>query len=242
MEYLVDSERPLSDGLSALYVLASRFRTLELKQWIDKELSGYGDDEPVPSYRILSNPTIRLTFDGPVGYPSRHRLLQPYDIPAELRIPESGLSFRQPLVALEGMSRSPQGSRIPLPDVWIQRYRQVLSENKASGFHMLELNEAEIQIPSTAIESVVSSIRVHALKLTTAIDELNGEEKAGEPEESRNASLRQEINNYVQLTIYNSAGGPIDHSPEIRNQRQINFNAASSLSTQGDGNVQDWSI
>lgn len=118
----------------------------------------------------------------------------------------------------------------------------MLSESKASGFHMLELNEAEIQVPSTAIESMVSSIRVHALRLTTAIDGLNGEEKAGEPVESRNASLRQEINNYVQLTIYNSAGGPIDHSPEIRHQQQINFNAASSLSTQGDGSVQDWSI
>lgn len=194
----------------------------------------------MPSYRILSNPTIRLTFDGPVGYPSRHRLLQPYDVPAELRIPEEGLAFRQPLVVLEGMSRSLQGSRLPLPDVWIHRYRQMLSESRASGFPLLELNEAEIQIPSTAIESVVSSIRVHALRLTTAIDGLNGEVKAGESEESRNASLRQEINNYVQLTIYNGKGGPIDHSPQSR--QQMNFNSASSLSTQGDGNVQDWTI
>jgi len=221
-------------------VLASRLKALELKDWINRELSGYSPEDQLPEYRRLPDLGIRLTFDGPIGYPPRLQTLHPQDIPAELRVPEHLLVLRQPLADLESASSSPHGSKINLPGFWIHRYRQLIEEGQAFGFGLLAMNGAEIRIPAEVFESVVSSIRFHALKLATTIEELNLESASRIISDSQYADARQQINHYVLLNIYDSGGGPIENSSGKREQHQNNFNSASSLSLQGDENSQSW--
>ena len=54
IEILSSDEGKLSDALIKTKVLLHRIGHKELVEWVNKELNGYSDDGPIPSYRILS--------------------------------------------------------------------------------------------------------------------------------------------------------------------------------------------
>lgn len=62
---LVNEEISLSVALKRIIVLANDIGYVELKQWAEKELNGYNNDDEVPQYRHISSTSF--TYDGIVG-------------------------------------------------------------------------------------------------------------------------------------------------------------------------------
>src|SRR5688572_5636706 len=60
------SVEPLADLLRRCKGLAARLKNTELATWVSRELSGYGDDDPVPTYRIVLTPHSKGEFVGPL--------------------------------------------------------------------------------------------------------------------------------------------------------------------------------
>ncbi len=62
----------VSSLLRKAMIVAAKLEVPDLPEWVDKELSGYGDADTVPSYRILHGRVMGKTFNGwiPLQFPS----------------------------------------------------------------------------------------------------------------------------------------------------------------------------
>lgn len=53
--------------LRRMKVLAARLKTIPLADWVERELGGYGNDAPLPTYRGPFPAEARGSFSGPFG-------------------------------------------------------------------------------------------------------------------------------------------------------------------------------
>ncbi len=64
VDYAVDNKQPVSVLLRKCLVLAYQLKNDKLKNWVEKELDGYGLDDEIPEYR-LTGAQAKGTFFGP---------------------------------------------------------------------------------------------------------------------------------------------------------------------------------
>ncbi|MGV9752693.1 AbiTii domain-containing protein [Nocardia farcinica] len=104
---VLDESEPLAGLLRKCLALGAITGSEDLRRWATQELKGYGPDDELPTYRMLSLP---LFADSVSGYNfARGQAISRFAAPQEARefIPET-LPFRQPveeLAALNGSNR-----------------------------------------------------------------------------------------------------------------------------------------
>ncbi len=110
-----DSSIPLVDLLRKCSILAARLKNDDLRAWVDREMNGYGDDDVVPAYRVLSVDSFGH-FSGPGGSGLENAPIPPHTLKEELRRHVEGARLMQPVAALEDLiATSETAFQIPWP-------------------------------------------------------------------------------------------------------------------------------
>lgn len=101
---VLDETEPLAGLLRKCLILGADTGSDALRDWARSELNGYGDNDEVPSYRRLPNPTI--TYDSISGNTwMTNGTIDALQLPAEARedMPDH-LACRQPIEELEQLA------------------------------------------------------------------------------------------------------------------------------------------
>ncbi|WP_341925051.1 hypothetical protein [Nocardioides psychrotolerans] len=105
-ERVLDETEPLAGLLRKCLILGADTGSDSLRNWARLELNGYGDDDDVPSYRRLPNPTI--TYDSMSGNTwMTNGTMDALQLPAEAREHMPGyLACKQPIEELEELAKT----------------------------------------------------------------------------------------------------------------------------------------
>lgn len=219
----------LSDGLRGLLIVATRMRSVPLKNWLRNELHGYALEDKVPSYREDLQVAVRLRFDGYLGMSTTINL-NLFDVPEELRAMTKGIDLRQSAAEIESLSQASTDPIIKLPARWVQQCRDLAEEGKAVGFEMMILNDARLLISRNALIGMLDSIRTFAIEMA-----LNVEEIAPEAGESGGPTVDNdpELARSVSMTVNNIYGDIITAQGDSVNVASGNGAVAIQLSNEG---------
>ncbi|MFF2297933.1 hypothetical protein [Arthrobacter sp. NPDC058127] len=98
------SNQPVADLLRMIVILGGKAGSAELRAWATKELSGYGPDDELPSYRVIAAPIL---LDGTSQFAQISRQsISPSELPdfARSKIQEE-VHFTQGVGELDAMAR-----------------------------------------------------------------------------------------------------------------------------------------
>lgn len=167
---VLDDSKSLAGVLRACMVLGGRVGSKDLREWASLQLNGYGDDMPLPDYRILAAPIL---IDGATirGYGEGQRI-SVYDLPdvvAEVVKEEVHLS--QGIGAIEALAAQAEAQkgfiRLSLPgapEVVIMMNQRMDRFQRVTAVYW--------QVSGAALRAVLDRVR-------SALAELLGELVAG---------------------------------------------------------------
>lgn len=187
----------LPDGLRGLLIVATRMKSVPLKNWLRSELHGYVAEDKVPSYREDLQVAVRMRFEGYAGMSSTIDL-RPFDIPERLRAITKGMDLRQSTAEIETLVQGNADSMIKLPACWVQQYRNLAEEGKAIGVEMMVLNDARILISRNALMGMLDSIRTFAIEMALDVEGIAPEAgEAGGPTVDSDPELARSVDMIV---------------------------------------------
>lgn len=109
----IDAKGGIAPLLRRCQVLAYRLENDELKTWVQHELNGYPDSEPLPSYRRLSL-SLTGTFLGAFGSQLRGVPIVPAALPKQLAELVRDHPLRSPISEYEALAESGKDLQIQL--------------------------------------------------------------------------------------------------------------------------------
>lgn len=112
-EAAIDAKGGIAPLLRRCHVLAYRLENDELKTWVQHELNGYPDEEPLPSYRRLSL-SLTGTFLGSFGSALRGVPIVPAALPKQLADLVRDHPLRSPISEYEALAESGKDIQIQL--------------------------------------------------------------------------------------------------------------------------------
>lgn len=234
IDFLIDSEKPVADGLRALTVVAHRCQASELMAWADLETNGYQGANVVPTYRLLESPIVRINFVGSNGYRDAVFLYEK-ELPQSLRFSES-ISLRQSVADIESMVASRSECGIPLPHLWVAEYLKAFEARCVPGFTAMRPNTAEIRLPRNHLAGVLSSTRAHGLKLAMAVEDQLREMD----DDSQLTEVQQVTQTYLIENVYGDVGN-LNESGSVRGfKHQVNYNSGNTANVQADDSPIDF--
>ena len=162
-EGALDPGRPLADTLRLCVALGGRAGSADLRDWARKELDGYGADDDLPDYRVVSVPIL---VDGSNFHAIiTGQQLAPSDVPEFAREEISGeLGLRMAVAAVEQMARKPDGSQLQHPGMAdLVRYMNA-TNGGSSTIHRMYWS-----LQPTAALAVVDTIRTSLVSLVAEL-------------------------------------------------------------------------
>ena len=176
---VVDPSLTLAPILRKAKILAARLANEPFKQWVEKELNGYRDDEELPAYRIIPEIQIYGDFSGPFGSALKNAGIPSTAFPQKLRSRlktarmSVGVSFYEDLVRGD----SKDNLMAPLPP----EARGFLHNNVYIDMQCLAVWQL---IPRSAVIAILDTIRNRLLNFVLEIEAeapAAGESKPGSP-------------------------------------------------------------
>ncbi|MGK2879249.1 MAG: hypothetical protein ACSLE6_00135 [Mycobacterium sp.] len=158
-EGALDPDRPLADTLRLCVALGGRASSADLRDWARRELDGYGADDELPDYRVV---TVPILIDGS----NFHAIITgqqvaPSDIPDFARDEISGqLGLRMGVAAVEQMARKPDGSQLQHPGM-----AELVSYMNATNQGSSTIHRMYWSLQPTGALAVVDTIRTSLVAL-----------------------------------------------------------------------------
>jgi hypothetical protein len=202
----IDSTVDLPTLLRKCKVLAARLGSEEFKRWIEFELSGYPDDETLPSYRVV-HVNSKGHFSGPFGSGLRNADIPLSCVPEKLRKRLSTTYLRQPIAALAALVSEDQSGTLQEPwnpDIVVHVGQKIYED--------MNCMQAWKVIPSSAIVAALDTVRTRVLNFALEIEAQNP--SAGEAAPNSNPvptdTVKQIFNMYITGNVQNLAPGSTD--------------------------------
>ena len=194
---LVDSQRSLVDPLLKTRVLASRIGNNDLKQWVSRELDGYGTDDNLPEYRVTG---ARVTMNYLNG---------PYQINNQ-PIPMGGMSekakrlldkteFRQTIATLQSYSIVEEGVLSMYVSAELVAYIQKFLKKNGQHPHLHILSVSKLVSSHGAVE-VLAIVRNRLLDFMLKLEEEFGSQTDIESLRRNNETINSIMNNFITNT------------------------------------------
>lgn len=109
----------LADILRKAKILAARLSHKAFKDWIEKELNGYGADDELPQYRILTNLGSRGDFFGPFGSRVKNAPIPLLSFPQDVAQTLNKMNVLQSVSAIENtVAQANQSGTSILKALW----------------------------------------------------------------------------------------------------------------------------
>lgn len=194
-EGAIDPGRPLADTLRLCVALGGRAGSSDLRDWARRELDGYGSDDRLPDYRVV---TVPILIDGS----NFHAIitgeqLAPSDIPDFAREEITGeLGLRMGVAAVEQMARKPDGSHLQHPGM-----ADLVNYMNATNGGSSTIHRMHWSLQPTAALAVVDTIRTSLVALVAKLRSA-GVRDAG----TVNAAIAEQA---VNVVIYNALRGTV---------------------------------
>lgn len=160
----LDSKVDLATLLRKCLVLAKRLKHDELAAWLTRELNGYGSDDPLPPYRILSTQSFGH-FAGPMGSGMRNAPIAKASLPQKLWSSVDESPLREPVAALQGLSASKE-----IHGKWSADLVALCQREYPMYPNMLLMSAWQVLSPS-GVAAVIDTIRTRVLEFALAIEE-----------------------------------------------------------------------
>ena len=175
-----DPEVSTSNLLRRALATAHRLRADPVKDWAQRELSGYDgvNEVDLPTYRRLRAAGVKAHWTGPFGA-SATTVLTELDAPEDFFEPWFRISFRQPVPELESYSTSEGEVGLPWPAVALVRWNELISENRAVHVGGHVLFSAQMIVPKSTLTGVLEAVRTEVMNL--ALELQSAADSAGEP-------------------------------------------------------------
>jgi hypothetical protein len=142
----------VSSLLRKVLLVAAKLEVSDIPEWVNKELSGYGDDDSLPPYRILYGTVNAKTFQGwiPVQFPTN-----------EMQDKASRISMYDPVAEIEALIRRENGTLVAGFPPEFQRLLRKMFEQNAEFIRVIE---------QTHLTGILDEIRNQVLRWAIALD------------------------------------------------------------------------
>jgi hypothetical protein len=163
-----DPSVKVRDLLRKAKVIATTLRNEPLKQWLTRELNGYGPKEELPSYRKINSPPLG-TFSGPLGSRISNYLLPVSMMPDFLQPSANAVVLGQPIGEIEAMAESAGGKGLRHP--WSAEAVFLLQQKiSIPGYALVEVYQP---LTKPNFEGILDAVRTRLLDFVLGLQELN---------------------------------------------------------------------
>jgi hypothetical protein len=177
-------------------VLAARLQHNPLREWANRELTGYPGDQPLPPYRPIINTTVLGNLAGPFQSGLRNAGLASSCVPDEWGLREALFTFevRMGVPEMESLlSSGEQTFTFPWPT-------DVVALVQTRFYTNMNLMQAWKVIPATVFHGTLSGIRDRVLQFALEIESENP--AAGEAEPGETPIPDQRVTQIFTQNIY----------------------------------------
>jgi len=223
VDYAVYNKHVVFVLLRKCLVLVYKLKNDKLKNWVEKELDGYGLDDEIPEYR-LTGAQAKGTFFGPFNAAIYEQPLPPSVLKKEHRHFASTVKLTQPIAAYDididkGKDKGKEKFIIEWPPDLTLLYQRKFIEGYA-------LNRAWQEIPPSVIVSLVDTIRTRVLRFALEL-----KEELGLVSDNLAALPQGKVDQYVENYIYNigSVGG--DFVGGVHDNARVNIRSTITYTT-----------
>jgi len=195
----LDSKVHLPDLLRKCKVLAARLGNQDFKSWVDAELNGYGERDPLPSYRSFRVES-QGNFAGPFGSGLNHAPIPLSCLPERFRDMLLTHHSREPISALSDLvskSDSSPSFRVPWPADLVAYVGQDIYDN-------MNCLSAWQVIPRGAIVGILDTVRTRVLNFVLEIE--SEAPDAGEAAPGVQPLPQERVNQVFHTEIYGNVG------------------------------------
>lgn len=164
----------VSTLLRKVKVIAARLKTGELETWVEHELVGYEEDDPLPEYRGPFDAQVYGHFTGPFGSQYTNAPIPSIGFPENLRKGHLfHLTFPQPIAELERLAATTDGV---LSNDWqadaVAYTNQLIKRGEVQLYEGMYLAQATRRVSPQQIHAIVDTVRTRILDLALALERL----------------------------------------------------------------------
>lgn len=165
---LADGSVPLSNSLLKAKVLASILRACELREYVDRELRGYSDQEPVPDYRRIPVDSMGTFVNPPHFKPVTDHRVPTLDLPGELREWAETYLCTESVGAIEKLIDTAEQQMIWLP--WPHENVAFIPETDIGGYGF-RCTDASRCFSTDNLQRVLDNVRNTVLDIVLDLSE-----------------------------------------------------------------------
>lgn len=168
----------VSELLRKCRILAARLKSGELTAWVDRELNGYRDDEPLPEYRLLRGVESHGHFVGPARSELRNGRIPPHVLPPPFNEQITELHLNQPIAMYEDLAASAKG------ELHVDWPADLLAHVGRDIYDDMACIAAWRMLPRSSLVQLVDVVRNKVLALVLELEATNpnaGEASGPEP-------------------------------------------------------------
>lgn len=174
-----DDKASTATLLRRVKIVSRRLGAADIERWADSELNGYGEHDPLPSYRGPLRAQALGTYAGPMQARAKHWL-------SAMGVPDTAFANKhfnarlpQALVELEAFAHADNDPRMPWSSWAIVKWNEWEEQGRVPHFTMMSLLEADTIVTRASVRGVIDVIRNRALDF--ALDLQATYPDAGEP-------------------------------------------------------------
>lgn len=166
------SDASVSQVLRSLRILASRGRVDDLTEWVRREVSGYGPDDALPSYRGPFPGHAMGHFSGPFGSEATISIPD-FGFPEDFKKQLFNIDLRGPMAELENMLAVDQAEsqlRWHWPANAVVLANRLMADGKVAQLPGHGLVSAWLPITSNVLTTAVDGVRNRVLELALELE------------------------------------------------------------------------
>jgi hypothetical protein len=202
---LADPSAPLSTSLLKAKVLASVLRARELREYVDRELRGYAEDEKVPPYRQLSIDSVG-TFVNPPRFSPVENQVPTADLPERLKVWAETYVCTDSIGAIEQLIRTADQHMIWMP--WPHENVAFIPETDIGGYGF-RCTAASRCFSTEKLQGILDNVRNRVLDIVLDLGEQFPEQQENEQQLSAipSAQIQTIVNNHIHGDFATIAAG-----------------------------------
>jgi AbiTii len=203
---LADTSVETSSALLKAKVLASLLRARELREYVDRELRGYAEDEQVPPYRQLSIDSVGTFVNPPHFAPVENHLVPTSDLPSELKFWAETYACTDSIGAIEKLLQIADKHMIWMP--WPHENVAFIPETDIGGYGF-RCTAASRCFSTEKLQGILDNVRNRVLDIVLDLGEQFPEQQENEHQLSAipSAQIQTIVNNHIHGDFATIAAG-----------------------------------
>ncbi len=209
-----DLARRDADAVSVLRkckILAARLGSPELAHWVDCELKGFPDTQPVPEYRKLTI-TYYASFMN-LGWRRPKEPVPMQLVPEKYRDSFRLIEFREGITKAASLAREKSGARVERPEL--------VPAFEGKMWPQMHCQNVWGEIPNIEFEQLLSAVKDRVLEFSLQIEAENP--SAGEALPNSQPVPKDKLQPLVQNIFYGSVGNVAQNSEHFSQTTSSGF-------------------